>query len=324
MYIIKINNSTVKVFLLKKLFKYYDLYKFNLRYFYSLIYIIKYWELNKSILLMKLIFWKKENSLFKKRFKFIKNYFFYFLKRYRFKKKKTFKLNSYSSYYVNHMVINKSNRTKKKRRLVDLKKKLFYNILESRKIINFFLLNNKKSKNVTKFIYKLKHKSNLLLYKKLHLLLFFVILSSKFSYSLNDFRYMILNKFIYLNKNPIKSYYISLKKNDLIEFVITKYYLLYLVYKKNNLTMALRRYKWRKIRKLKYNFSKLNKNRFFNSKYFKNFIYYFHKISKCYEIDYYLLKIIIVKDPILLTFNNWWKKFLSFYLLKLYNWKFLI
>lgn len=310
--------------MLKNLFKYYDLYKLNLKYFYSLIFLVKYWEFNKSILLLKLIFWKKENSLFKKKFKFIKNYFYYFLKRYKFKKKKTFKLESYKSYLTNKFLLKKPNKMRKKRRLIDLKKKLFYNILENRKIINFFMLKNQKSKNVSKFIYKLNKKTNLFLYKQLHFLLFFIILSSKLSYSINDLRYLIANKFIYLNKIPISSYYVSLKKNDLIEFIITKYYLIYLIYKKNNLSLSLRKYKWKKIRKLKYNFSNINKNRFFNSKYYKNFVFYFFKISKCYEIDYYLLKILIIKDPIFIVFNNWWKKFISFYLIKLYNWKFLI
>lgn len=58
------------------------------------------------------------------------------------------------------------------------------------------------------------------------------------------------------------------------------------------------------MKKLKYNLSNINKSRFFDSKYFKNFIFYFYKISKCIEIDYFLLKIIIIKDPIVISFNN--------------------
>lgn len=309
----------------KKLFWNFKLFKLVLKNFMSFLYIIKYWEINKSILLLKFIFWKKESSLFRKRYKFIKHYFYSFLNKYRFKKKKKKKSKQLLlPFYSKKLLSFKLKKKKNRRRIIDLKRKSYYYMLENRKIMNFFLLSKKKSNKITKFLFKLNRNKGINLYKRLHFIFFFIILSSKLNYSINDLKYMIKNKFIYLNKLPIKSEMISLKKNDLIEFIFSKHYLLYLIYKKVNLNKSLRRYKWRRMKKLKYNLSNINKSRFFDSKYFKNFIFYFYKISKCIEIDYCLLKIIIIKDPIVISFNNWWKKFISLYILKLYNWRYLI
>ena len=240
----------------------------------------------------------------------------YFLKR-----KKTF-INNFL--YIN-VVKEKSNLSKKiSNFILDYKKKFPLVNLENRKLFAYLFFNNIKSRKLTKKIWLI---SKLELRKKIEYFnnqLWYILLKSGLVISKLDLLYLLNFNLIYLNYKNINTN-LTIKPGDFISLVYNKFYILYLFQRTKNISNFVKKFKKKYININPFFFKNFSTLKDFRGKKPKaiKFLFFFKNFrNDSIEVDYSILSIFILNFYLEFNINFiLWKRVLSSYLFKLYNWK---
>ncbi len=268
---------------------------------------------------------KKQNSFLKKKVNLLNN--FYTISQ----KSKNFDdldlNNSYLTTWDNlkyKFFLNYSNKLDLTK-VLDLRKKVKKTILENRKLFsNFLLFNSKRSFRINRLALLLGQKKIWHMCSNLELSIISVLVNSKLVYSNSDAKNFLANGFVYVNRQMVSDYSYIVKSGDVVELVFSKLYYMYmlrlkLVNEKVNLKMKNKL--WVKLRN-KINLTKGNELYLINM-YKNNNIYKFY-IPSYMEVDYSVLTVIIVANlKSYLDFSFFFRKFLSYFFIRHYGWKWL-
>ena len=239
-----------------------------------------------------------------------------------FHKRDSFKKVIYKK--ITFRVKNKNKFTKNKQtfnRMIDNNSKFLSIIMSNRKIIKFiFFKNSTKQKNITKFLVNVSKKNNYFL-DRVSNFLFFTLIQSHFFFFINDINFFLKNKFIFVNNKNISNKFFELKVNDCIKLVSFNSYFDYLsniykFFKKKKSKIKYKRWKSFKMQ-IKSSVSKRWLPNFLNK-----FLFYKLDIPKYLEVDFFTLTIIyLYNEKNKMYKNKIFLKFISFYMVKMYNWK---
>lgn len=302
-----------------KLFNYTNIF---LNYSFYRLYLIN----DKYSYLFNYILLKKQNSFLKKKINLFNNFYSMTQKNNRLWERKV-TLNYDLTYFINQYKIDAdlfSNLDCQK--LVDLKKKLKKTILDNRKIFRRLSFNKStRSQHITNFISFFGKKK---LWQNIHNFEFRIInilLGSGLLRSYQDGLYLLRLKGVYINRILVKNSNYIVKKGDCVELIYSKLYFLYLlkfkyICEKN--IMKIRTKIWIKF-KNKHSLTTHNEDNILNI-YINNWLLKY-SIPLYLEVDYFTLSIVVVanlKNVHELSF--FFRRFFTFYLYRLYNWKWLI
>jgi hypothetical protein len=287
---------------------------------------------SKKLYLFYLIMFKKQNSLLKKRFNYLRNLHPVFYRK-RFKKRVfsstkiknnkkriTVLKNFYSINFLNSKV-----KTHKMPNILKGKKKFKKTLLLNKKLYKFLTFNIFKTLRRLKKHVRIKSKLKILQ----NLLSFeysmpYIILSSNIVKSFSDLKILLRTKYVYLNRmKQSKNFNKVLVAGDYIEFFLVNRIFNYVTYFKKILlkhVIKVRNRLWYKLRGKDRGKFDFNKNTLLNSL-FKDNVLFKRAIPNYLEVDYITLSIVIVlKNLEFNSFNLNIKKILVLYLFKLYNW----
>jgi len=184
-------------------------------------------------------------------------------------------------------------------KIVDVKKKNFSNILKFRNSLNLFFFKKKYyKKKYYNFLKKNKNFLNPLQILKKLFNLQFVLIKLNFFLNFSDYYFFLKNNFIFKNKLKVDGYSTIFKKNDIIEIVYIKNFLFYQL----KIFYSLNKIKNINFLKKKINlkFKKFNNN-FFLKKIKMDF-YNKNEIINMFEVDYFSLTFIFLKNNFNLFF----------------------
>jgi len=206
-------------------------------------------------------------------------------------------------------------------KIVDVKKKNFSNILKFRNSLNLFLFKKKYyKKKYYNFLKKNKNFLNPLQILKKLFNLQFVLIKLNFFLNFSDYYFFLKNNFIFKNKLKVDGYSTIFKKNDIIEIVYIKNFLFYQL----KIFYSLNKIKNINFLKKKINlkFKKFNNN-FFLKKIKMDF-YNKNEIINMFEVDYFSLTFIFLKNNFNLFFLYFkLEKKINFFYLNFLKWKLL-
>jgi hypothetical protein len=210
----------------------------------------------------------------------------------------------------------------KTNKFIDNNSRYLSTIISNRKIIKFvFFKKHTKQKKITKFLINASKKNNFFL-DRISNFLFLILIQSHFFFFLNDINYFIKNKFIYVNNKFVSNKFFEIKVNDCIKLITFNSYFDYVsnIYKFFNKKKTKIKYKqWRGFKSSNKNF--LNTKRWLPN-FLDKFLFYRLDIPKFLEVDFFSLSIIyLYKDKNIMYKNKFFLKFISFYMMKMYNWK---
>lgn len=210
--------------------------------------------------------------------------------------------------------------------LLDYKKKLFSLVIDNRKIFNLIMLDNSISKIISKTILILSKLNSKRQVNTFNNQVWLVLLKSGLVTSKNDFHFLLSFNLIYLNFNTLKKP-CTLVSGDFLSICFNKHYFKYLLFRLTNIQLFIKKFKKKyinlgnlffkdfiKIKELKKNKTKALKYLFL----FKNF-----KVDNV-EVDFSILSIYIINLYMSVGLSYiLWKRVISTYLFKLYNWKYI-
>lgn len=206
-------------------------------------------------------------------------------------------------------------------KIVDVKKKNFSNILKFRNSLNLFFFKKKYyKKKYYNFLKKNKNFLNPLQILKKLFNLQFVLIKLNFFLNFSDYYFFLKNNFIFKNKLKVDGYSTIFKKNDIIEIVYIKNFLFYQL----KIFYSLNKIKNINFLKKKINlkFKKFNNN-FFLKKIKMDF-YNKNEIINMFEVDYFSLTFIFLKNNFNLFFLYFkLEKKINFFYLNFLKWKLL-
>ena len=135
----------------------------------------------------------------------------------------------------------------------------------------------------------------------------------------DDANFFLSKKYVYVNNNIVTNKFFELKVNDILRLVIARRYLFYIK----------RIYKFfkKKVRKMKYkNWKNYQQKKpqylYKHPDYLYNFFFFKIDIPKFLQVDFFTLSVIYLFNQDIMTLKNRiFYKIISFYLLKMYNWK---
>ena len=195
-------------------------------------------------------------------------------------------------------------------------------IISNRRVIKLiFFKKHTKQKNITKFLTGVAGKNNHFMNRASNFL-FFILIQSHFFFFINDLNYFLAKKFIYVNNRNVSNKFFELGVNDNIKLITFNSYFDYIssVYKFFNKKKSKIKYKqWRsyKSRTGSFSFAKRWLPNFLDK-----FLFYKMDIPKYLEVDFFTLTIVyLYSDKNAIYKNKFLLRFVSFYLLKMYNWK---
>jgi hypothetical protein len=210
----------------------------------------------------------------------------------------------------------------KTNKFIDNNSRYLSTIISNRKIIKFvFFKKHTKQKKITKFLINVSKKNNFFL-DRISNFLFLILIQSHFFFFLNDINYFIKNKFVYVNNKLVSNKFFEIKVNDCIKLITFNSYFDYIsnIYKFFNKKKTKIKYKqWK-------NFKSNSKNSLNTKRWLPNFLdkflFYRLDIPKFLEVDFFSLSIIyLYNDKNIIYKNKFFLKFISFYMMKMYNWK---
>ena len=223
-----------------------------------------------------------------------------------------------SQKFKNKSVKNKQKTTK----FIDNNSRYLSTIISNRKIIkDIFFKRNTKQRKITKFLINISKKNNFF-FTRMSNFLFLILIQSHFFFFLNDINFFLKNKFIYVNNKIVSNKFFELKVNDSVKLVTFNSYFDYLsnIYKffsKKKLKIKYKQWKNYKITSK----PSLSIKRWL-PKFLDKFLFYRLDIPKFLEVDFFSLTIIyLYNDKNIMYKNKFFLKFVSFYMLKMYNWK---
>ena len=138
---------------------------------------------------------------------------------------------------------------------------------------------------------------------------------------MNDINFFLKNKFIYVNNKVVSNKFFEVSVNDCIKLITFNSYFDYLsnVYKFFNKKKLKIKYKQWKIYKTT---NKTTSSKRWLPNFLDKFLFYRLDIPKFIEVDFFTLSIIyLYNDKNIVHKNKFFLKFMSFYMMKMYNWK---
>lgn len=195
-------------------------------------------------------------------------------------------------------------------------------IISNRRVIKFlFFKKHTKQKNITKFLVGAASKNNYFMCRVSNFL-FFTLIQSHFFFFIGDVNYFIAKKLVHVNNKNTLNKFFEVKVNDSIKLITFNSYFDYTnnVYKFFNKKKSKIKYKqWRSYKtraKLPTNSKRWLPN------FLDKFLFYKMDIPKHLEVDFFTLTVVYLYNDIGAIYKNkFLLKFVSFYLLKTYNWK---
>lgn len=218
-------------------------------------------------------------------------------------------------------LLNRPKLKQKSSKFIDNTSRFLSIIISNRNIIKLiFFKKYTKQKNITKFLINISKKHNYAI-DRISNFLFFILIQSHFFFFLNDINFFIKNKFIFINDKIITNKFFEVGVNDCIKLVNFNSYFDYLsnIYKFFEKKKSKIKYKqWKTFKTNKLN---ITAKRWLPN-FLDKFLFYRLDIPKYLEVDFFTLTIIyIYNDKNILYKNKIFLKFISFYLIKMYNWK---
>lgn len=297
----------------KNVFNNYFFFKFNL-FFHS-----------KKLKLKNFIFFKKKISLWKNKFNLKKFFLFYNWKkeRYNFRKIKRKILKKVKFKFFFFFKKKKNFKKNKVKYPFNFKKFFYRTIFHNQNFLKSFFFKKKvRKKKFLNFIklQKTKFIKNTLL--RFELALYNIVARSKIFLSYRDILLVVKEGFVYVNKNKIMNPFSILKKYDLIQLVIFKNIYIY--------NKQIYFYLMKKLKRINFKIWKIKLNRYNfykeKTKHMPNWIINYRflktKIPNYIEVDYLTLSIVILTNPkYIFEFNNYYFRYIMFFLFKVYKWK---
>lgn len=270
---------------------------------------------------MYFFFFNYINTFFKyKLLIFLKKKNIFFLKKDTFKKIIYWRVLSKSK--PKQFVFKNKYNKQKNYYLLDNTSRFLSTIISNRGAIKFFFFKkHTKQKKITKFLINISKKNNYFI-SRLSNFIFFILLQSHFFFFINDINYFLKNNFIFVNNKLITSRFYELKPNDCVSLVKFNSYFdyisnIYRFFKKKISKIKYRQWKNFKLKKISSTTSKKWLPIFLNK-----FLFFKLDIPKYLEVDFFTLSIIyLYSEKNIIYKNKIFYKFISFYMLKLYNWK---
>lgn len=286
---------------------------------------------NKHQRLRKLITFKKKSGFLKKRFK-LKNFLllklnslknFKFFNTHHFKKNVTILNQRFKSkiFYKN-----KPKYYNDVNKFIDLKKRWYKVFTTNRNLFKFFS-NSKKTKQfqLTRLFSKSLKKTTKVSFLEKEFSLLNIIVRSKFVFTINEALFLIKNSFVFVNGFCVNDPQFLLKVSDTINIIFCKKYFFFWktsFNQKLRLTYGVGYRLWR-LNRFRNNFYKQSPTGI--PDWIFKISFFYEDVPSYIEIDYLTLTLMIIKYPKnYYNYNFYFTKFLSFYLLRLYNWKYVI
>lgn len=206
---------------------------------------------------------------------------------------------------------------------IDLKKKKKLIIFDNRKIIKFFLKNKslKKQNKLSSYIINLLNFDSKNLINLFEFRINVILIKSQYFSNLEDSNFFIKNGFISINGKTEFNINSVVLRNDVIKINNRSQYYLFYRNKINKSLFSLKKLNW-----AFYKFKKKKrKNKFFSKIYhwINSTVHFGFDIPFFLEIDYINLTIIVLFKPLnIVNYNS--LKYLNFYLIRLYNWFYIV
>lgn len=287
----------------------------------------------KSKYLKNLIVFKKKVSLLKRKDK-LKN--FLLLRTNVLRNYKLF--NAFTSTNKNMLVTKNSplfNTVMKKKKsfsnyevskILELKKRWYKFFSTNRNVLKRFLnIEKNKQFQITKTFSKKIKATSLTNLLQFEFSLFNCLLRSRIVFTLEESKFLINNSFVFVNGVLVTNPNYFLKLGDVINIRFSKKYFYF--YKTNfnsklKLTHAVGYRLWR-LNRFKNNFYKQSPIGI--PDWIFKLSFFFEDVPSFLEVDYISLSFGLIKYPInYYDYNYYFNKFISFYLMRLYNWKYVI
>lgn len=299
-------------------------YIFKTKKNYNFSIFLKFSRNSKKKLINKLIKSKRLTGLFKRKLNLRKSilkkrsFLYFFLEKkvdkkrfFRRKKRRLLFFHKRSNYKLVHIGLDKT-------------KKMFY---ENRKIFNFFFKRKrlKRQHRVSKYFINFLNKTSKVLLNSYEFKLSHILIKSHFFNNMLDSVFFIKNGFILVNDKIVLDSNFLIKAGDCIRLVNNTKFNYYFFYRKN-LVKSIKMSK--KINWAFHKFIKKNKkNNFFPKVYnwINSSIHFGFDVPYYLEIDFVNMTVfILIKlfDINNVTYYN--IKFINYYLIRLYNWSYIV
>lgn len=301
-----------------RLFSYNSLF-----YNWEFLDILSYYNTTKLYVFYSILL-KKQNSFLRKKNNLLSNYYSvsqksrelgdYSGKCYNV----SWQVNKYNLFWstVSHLDITK---------VLDLRKKISKTILENRKIFSsFFYSKSKRSFKINRLVLLLGQKKIWNMCVCLELGIVQVLLNSGLIKSVNDALNFLSSGYVYVNRQPVFSSNYILRRGDILELVFNKTYYIYLLRLRtlnDKINSKMRNKLWLKL-KNKTSLT-IGNERFLINCYKNNYIYKFY-IPSYLEVDYSVLTTIVISGiNSYFDLSFFFRKFLVYFFIRHYNWKWL-
>lgn len=207
-------------------------------------------------------------------------------------------------------------------KFIDTNSRFLSTIISNRKVIKFiFFKKHTKQKNITKFLINSAKKHNNFL-DKMSNFLFLILIQSHFFFFINDINYFLKNKFIYVNNKVTQNKFFELKVNDCVKLVTFNSYFDYLSNVYRFFNKKVLKIKYKQWKSYKASNKAITSSKRWLPNFLNKFIFYNSDIPKFIEVDFFTLTIIyLYNDKNIVYKNKFFLKFISFYMMKMYNWK---
>ena len=275
------------------------------------------------LIVLNKLFYKNRYSLVFFNYSILFYSFVFLFKKYSYflKRRRTF-INNFL--YLN--VIKEKNSFYKKVNnfILDYKKKFPSINLDNRKLFSYLFFNNIKAKKLTKKLWLISWFNLRRKIEYFNNQLWYILLKSGLVISQIDILYLLNFNLIYLNFKNINNN-TTVQSGDFISLVYNKFYIIYLFQRTKNISSFIKKFK-----KKYTNINPFFLKGFTNLKDFKKkkpkvikFLFFFKNFrNDSMEIDYTILSIFVLNSYFEFSINFiLWKRVISSYLFKLYNWK---
>jgi ribosomal protein S4 len=211
-------------------------------------------------------------------------------------------------------------------KLIELKRKTYWIFYQNRVILKNFFFNSKlRQFQVTKFFSKFIKKSGYDLFNFFENSLFNVLVRAKFIYSWKDSIFLIKNGYVFVNGRVSRNMFLTVNLNDFIQICIGNDYFNF--FKKNlNSNLKLMNNMVNKvwqINRLRGNFYKQTTSHI--GSWINELMFFYDDVPDHIEVDYSILTLAIVY--VNYNFNNYnffLMKFLNCFMVRHYNWKYIV
>lgn len=234
-----------------------------------------------------------------------------------------------SIYFYKYWKLNKKFRFKNKllsknfSKTFDFKKKIFFILKENRSILkDLFFTKFFRQKKITKFINFFKHFPLKKIIRFFEFSLFNVLIQSHFLVFKKDVFFFLKNNLIFVNGSPVSNKFFFLNLGDRVQLILNNDY--YLFFRNFNKILKSLSYKIRlSVRKLFLKKKDLYKQKPSRTpSWVEKILFNKQVIPKYLEVDFFTLTSVIIRQPSNFYETNFvFFKFLSYFNVRLYNWK---